>query len=80
MVTKAPATYRVKTGGFLGECETRVLDTSLLPAVQIAITLASSSAVVTDSSGHATDSFVTLRAARGRARRYQLCEKVNCEG
>ena len=35
--------------GFLGECEPRVLDTSLLPPVQIAITLADNAAVVTNS-------------------------------
>ena len=42
--------YRVENWlGFLGECEPRVLDTSLLPAVQIAITLAPDAAVVTNS-------------------------------
>ena len=42
--------YRVENWlGFLGECEPRVLDTSLLPPVQIAITLAADAAVVTNS-------------------------------
>lgn len=45
--------------GFLGECEPRVLDTSLLPPVQIAITLADNAAVVTNSANTNTTDFVT---------------------
>jgi hypothetical protein len=43
---EAEGEYRVENWlGFLGECEPRVLDTSLLPPVQIAITLAADAAV-----------------------------------
>jgi len=48
--TEPDGDYRVDNWlGFLGECEPRVLDTSLLPPVQIAITLAADAAVVTNS-------------------------------
>ena len=47
--------YRVENWlGFLGECEPRVLDTSLLPPVQIAITLAGDNAVVANANAHDT--------------------------
>ena len=57
--------YRVENWlGFLGECEPRVLDTSLLPPVQIAITLAADAAVVTNSA--ANDSAANFAAVAGR--------------
>lgn len=57
--------YRVENWlGFLGECEPRVLDTSLLPPVQIAITLAADAAVVTNSA--ANDTAANFVAESGR--------------
>ena len=63
--TEPEGEYRVENWlGFLGECEPRVLDTSLLPPVQIAITLAADAAVVTNSAAH--DSAANFAAAAGR--------------
>lgn len=60
--------------GFLGECEPRVLDTSLLPPVQIAITLAADAAVVTNSVNTNTSDFVTKNneSAGGQNGTYSL--------
>ena len=63
--TEPEGEYRVENWlGFLGECEPRVLDTSLLPPVQIAITLAADAAVVTNSAAH--DSAANFAAAANR--------------
>jgi hypothetical protein len=62
---EAEGEYRVENWlGFLGECEPRVLDTSLLPPVQIAITLAADAAVITNSVGN--DTVANFVIATGR--------------